>query len=268
MKGLSVAATILTFALLLASAGKLFAGVVMAETSRATGPDGAITSQNKTIYVQGNKQRVEREGVAAITDLDKSVLYIIDKHDRAYAAMPLRTLSQSLPGDTPGATVKLNRTGETRVIADHPCNEYRASEGDKLERVTISACVSTSAPGAKEVSQFERTMVARLSGRESERLNGHDSTVLMLEKQSVISFRVPDLSRHQAYRTASLLAKTRVNEIQVKSLPAATFKPPKGFSKLQNRPGSKLPPASPTAPEQTIQAIAPNVPRESGASRL
>ncbi len=261
-------AVIASVSLLLASARTLCAGVVMAETSTTSGPAGETSSLDRTVYVQGNKQKVETSGVATITDLDNSIIYIIDKKDRAFTEVPLHALGSSEPGDARDETIQLNKTGETRVIADHPCNEYRASEGNKLERVTISACVSTSAPGAKEVSQFERTMVARLSGRESERLNGHDSTVLMLEKQSVISFRVPDLSRRQAYRTASLLAKTRVNEIQVKSLPAATFKPPKGFSKLQNRPGSKLPPASPTAPEQTIQAIAPNVPRESGVCRL
>src|SRR5712691_6943051 len=268
MKCLLLAALITSGSLVLASAGTLYTGVVMAETSTTSGPTGETSSLNGTVYVQGNKQKVERSGVATITDLDNSIIYIIHKKDRAYTEVPLRALSHSEPGEARDATIKLNKTGERRVIANHPCNEYRTIERNKLERVTISACVSTSAPGAKEVSQFERTMIARLSGRESERLNGHDSTVLMLEKQSVISFRVPDLSRHQAYRTASLLAKTRVNEIQVKSLPAATFKPPKGFSKLQNRPGSKLPPAPPTAPEQTIQAIAPNVPLESGACRL
>jgi len=261
-------AVIASVSLVLASARTLCAGVVMAETWTTSGPAGETSSLDRTVYVQGNKQKVERLGVATITDLDKSIIYIIDKKDRAYTEVPLRAFSSSEAGDARDETIQLNKTGETRVIADHPCNEYRASEGNKLERVTISACVSTSAPGAKEVSQFERTMVARLSGRESERLNGHDSTVLMLEKQSVISFRVPDLSRHQAYRTASLLAKTRVNEIQVRPLPAATFKPPKGFSKLHNRPGSKIAPASPNASEQTIQVIAPNLPRDSGASRI
>ncbi len=268
MKCLLLAAVIASVSLVLASAGTLCAGVVMAETSTTSGPTGETSSQDRTVYVQGNKQKVEILGVATITDLDNSIIYIIDKKDRAYTELPLHALSPSEPGDARDETVQLNKTGETRVIADHPCNEYRASEGNKLERVTISACVSTSAPGAKEVSEFERKMPVRLSGRESERLSGNDSAMVMLEKQSVLSFRVPDLSRHQAYRTASLLAKTRVNEIQVKSLPAATFKPPKGFSKLPHRPGSKVPPASPNLPEQTIQAIAPNVPRDSGVSEL
>ena len=213
----------------------------MAETSTTSGPAGETSSLDRIVYVQGNKQKVERSGVATITDLDNSIIYIIDNKDRAYTAVPLHALGSSEPGDARGETIQLNKTGQTRVIAGHPCNDYRASEGNKLERVTISACVSTSAPGAKEVSEFERKMAVRLSGRESERLSGNDSAMLMLEKQSVLSFRVPDLSRHQAYRTGSLLAKTRVNEIQVKTLSAATFKPPIGFSKLQNRPGSKVP---------------------------
>src|SRR5712691_1213757 len=259
-------AVIASVSLVLASARTLCAGVVMAETSTTSGPAGETSSLDRIVYVQGNKQKVERSGVATITDLDNSIIYIIDKKDRAYTEVPLRALSSSEAGDARDETIQLNKTGERRIIADHPCNEYRTIERKKLERVTISACVSTSAPGAKEVSQFERKMFARLSGRESERSTGHDSAGLMLEKQSVVSFRIPDRSRHRAYRTASLLAKTRVNEIQVRPLPAATFKPPKGFSKLHNRPGSKVAPASPNASEQTIQVIAPNLPRDSGAS--
>jgi hypothetical protein len=254
MKCLLLAAVITSVSFVLAPAGTVCAGVVMTETSTTSDPTGETSSLNRTVYVQGNKQKVERSGVTTIADLDNSIVYIIDNKDRAYTEVPLHALGSSEQADAQGdiigpfdkveprgETVQLSKTGETRVIADHPCNEYRASEGNKLERVTISACVSTSAPGAKEVSEFERKMAVRLSGRESERLSGNDSAMLMLEKQSVLSFRVPDPSRHQAYRTGSLLAKTRVNEIQVKTLSAATFKPPKGFSKLQNRLGSKVP---------------------------
>jgi hypothetical protein len=248
MKCLLWAALITSVSLVLASVDTLCAGVVLTETSTASGPTGETSSLDRTVYVQGNKQKVESAGVTTITDLDSSIIYIIDNKDRAYTEVPLHALGSSglddardetIPlNNTRDETIQLNNTGETRVIADYPCNEYRASEGSKLERATISACVSTSAPGAKELSEFERKMAARLGGRESERLNGHDSAIVMLEKQSVVSFRVPDLSQHQADRTASLLAKTRVNKIQVKTLSAATFKPPKGFSKLQHRPGS------------------------------
>jgi hypothetical protein len=268
MKCLLLAALVTSVALVLASAGTLCAGVVLTKTSTTSDLSGETSSLHRTVYVQGNKRKVESSGVTTIADLDNSIIYIIDNKDRAYTEVPLQALGSSGSGEPRSETIQLNKTGETRVIADHPCDEYRASEGNKLERATISACVSTSAPGAEELSAFERKMAARLGGRDSERLNSHDSAIVMLEKQSVVSFRVPDLSQHQAYRTASLLAKTRVNKIQVKTLSAATFKPPKGFSKLQHQPGSKARPTSPNVPEQTIQAIAPNVFRDSGASRL
>jgi hypothetical protein len=220
--------------LMLAPPGKVFAGVVMSETSFTDGLSSEIASQDKMVYVQGNKQKVESGNIATITDLDKNVIYIIDKYHRIYSEMPLQALG-SAPPDIGYSEATLTKTGETRVVANHPCNEYRAVKGNKAERVTISACVSASVPGAKEMAEFDRKMVARLSGRKSDRSGGNDRAALMLEKQSVLSFRVPDPSRSNAYQTASLLTETRVNRIQLKPLPPGTFEPPKGYSKLQDR---------------------------------
>lgn len=122
-----------------ASAGRACAGVVMAETSFAEGPNGKI-SQSKTVYVQGNKKKIEREGTAEITDLDKGLIYIIDKNHRVYTEIPLQNLSSGPLQNVHGGAI-LTKTGKTRVVADHPCYEYRAVAGNKLERATISACV-------------------------------------------------------------------------------------------------------------------------------
>ena len=157
-----VAGAAMLLLLIFASEGSVLAGVVMAETSFAEGPNVKI-SQSKTVYVQGNKEKVERERVAEITDLDKSLVYIIDKNRRIYTEIPLQALSSAPSEKAHGAAI-LTKTGKTRVVADHPCDEYRAVGGNKLERVTISACVSTSVPGAKEVSQFDRNMITRLGG--------------------------------------------------------------------------------------------------------
>src|SRR5438045_8900923 len=95
MKHRVYAALGLSFALVIASARGSFAGVVMAETSTSTGPDGQSESQLKTIYVQGNKQKIERQDVAAITDLDKSLIYVVDKQHHAYAEIALHKLRPS-----------------------------------------------------------------------------------------------------------------------------------------------------------------------------
>jgi hypothetical protein len=259
MKRSFLFALVIAILIVIAWAPALFAGVVMNETSIASGPTGETSAQNRIVYVQGDKQKVERQGVDAITDLDNRVIYIIDKRRRTYVEVPLQALSAPGPGESPAETIQLNKTGQTRIVANRTCSEYRAIKGNKLERVTISACVSTSAPGAKEVAAFEQKMVERLDRGSSDHSTGHDDAGLMLEKQSVVTFRVPDLSR-KAYRNASLQTKTQVNQIQLKPLPADTFKPPRGFSKLeQPRPHRTVPPTSPHKPGHTIDVIAPNL---------
>jgi Domain of unknown function (DUF4412) len=232
--------------------GKVFAGVVMSETSFANSLNSEIASQEKMVYVQGNKQKVESGNIATITDLDKNVIYIIDKDQRVYSEMPLQALG-SAQADIRYSEATLTRTGETRMVANHPCAEYRAVEGNKAERMTISACVSANVPGAKEMAEFDRKMVAQLLGHKSDRSKGNDTPGLMLEKQSELSFRVPDPSRSKAYQTASLLAKTRVNRILLKPLPPGTFEPPKGYSNLQDQPSPTAPPGFPHSTTTFLQ---------------
>ena len=239
--------------LALASAGCSFAGVVMIETSFGKSPAGDIPALDKTIYVQGNKQKVDRGAVAEITDLDKGIIYIVDKHQRVYTELPLKVLSSS-DADNEQDEPILKKTGKIRVVANQPCNEYRTVERNKLEQATISACVSTSGPGAKELSEFARNMVTRLSDQRSNRSSEHDTAGLLLDKQSALSFKVPDPSGRKAYQTASLLAETRVKQIRLQPLPPETFRPPVGYSKLENRPGEAAPADFPRTPDQALPA--------------
>jgi hypothetical protein len=229
------------------------AGVVMAETSFAAGAGGGI-AQNKTLYVQGNKQKIEEEGIAQITDLDKNLVYIIDKNRRVFAEMPLQTLSSEQPENLHGEPI-LTKTGKTRLVADRPCHEYRAADGNKLEHATISACVSTKVPGAKEIAEFDRNMIARLGGHKSEEKSIRiDGAGLILQKKSILSFRVADRPRGNAYQTTSLVAETRVDKIQSITLPAETFKPPTGYKKLRNQPDVTRPVGSPES-NPALEAI-------------
>lgn len=255
MKLSSFAAVIASVGFLLINAGTPRAGVVMAETSTATAPNGETHTQEKTIYIQGNKQKVERQNVAAITDLDRNVIYLIDKQHHAYANVPLKAVKPSGQNGEPGARVTLDRTGKVRVVANNECNEYRASAGNTLERITISACVSTSAPGAKEASEFERKMIARLNGDGSNTASHNQISALMLDKKSVVSFRIPDPSQLRPYRLASLQAETRVKQIRTRPLPPETFEPPKGFSQLR-KPQAGAPTTPPGEAGHAIEVAA------------
>jgi hypothetical protein len=209
------------------------AGVVVSETSMATRLNGATVSEQKTVYVQGDKQKVETQDASIITDLDRSRVYVIDKPNRAYAKVPLQTLSSSAPSTPQTAAVELHRTGRTRVIASRSCSEYRADSGNAIERVSVSACISTSVPASKEISGFERKMEAQLGNHKATQRPDSSGTALMLEKQSVVSFRVPEISPGKRYRTISVMTKTRINQIETKKLSPDIFEPPKDFHELK-----------------------------------
>jgi hypothetical protein len=70
---------------------------------------GATFSVRRTVYVQGNKQRVDGERVATITDLDESVVYVIDKEERVYAELPLTAFSPGQSGNLQSETVDLKQ---------------------------------------------------------------------------------------------------------------------------------------------------------------
>ena len=217
-------------------AGALSAGVVMSEVATASGPIGN-TAEQRTIYVQGNKQKIDADTVQTIADLDKRLLYIIDKNQKNYLELPLRSLgdlSRGIGNDVEGAELVLKRTGKTNVVAYQRCDEYRGAQANKDVHVSVRACVSKAAPGAQEVARFDREMIAQLTGAKHQTPNQGTASGLVLEKQSVVNLRLPDQSR-KGYRTASVTTRTRVKDIKLKQLPAETFAPPKGFDKVDSQ---------------------------------
>jgi hypothetical protein len=67
---------------------RAFAGVVIAETMVSSDPIGGSQVQTRIVYTQGDKRKVEARGIDVITDLDKDILYVVDKNQREYAEIP------------------------------------------------------------------------------------------------------------------------------------------------------------------------------------
>ncbi len=253
MKRLLVLAGMVGF--LLGSETVLSAGVVMSETATASGPiqNGR---QHRTIYVQDNKRKVDTDGVQTITDLDKGLLYLIDKNRRNFFEVPLRSLSEAAPGwDEPNTeAIVLKRTGATRVVADDHCDEYSGNAGNDQVRLAVSACVSRDAPGLEEMDRFDRKMISRLRGLKPKN-STEQSTGIVLEKKSVINLRLPGTSQ-QGYRFASQITKTRVDSVKIKPLPAQTFTPPNGYKKVERHPEGN----SPDDAQPIMQEMTPSQP--------
>ena len=87
---------------LLGSVSAVSAGVVMSETAVASGLNGN-EMVHRTIYVQGNKQKVDTDGLQTITDLDKRLVYVVDKTHKDYVELPLASMSDASWGVVKGS---------------------------------------------------------------------------------------------------------------------------------------------------------------------
>jgi len=222
------------------SESRVLAGVVIAETIISSDPIGGSQLQTRTVYTQGDKRKVEDRGIDVITDLDRDVLFVVDKNQKEYAEIPLRALAMPRPGyESPTLeTIHFHGTKKMRVIAKLPCKEYRGVVANLLKHVVVTACVSDNIAGAGEVAAFERKMMSRLEGTAGQPA-GLDPDRLVLEKESDGSVRIPDASGNKSDRMAPIITITRVDSIQVQPLAAATFVPPKDFSKVEGQAGAK-----------------------------
>jgi hypothetical protein len=114
----------------------------------------------RTIYVQGNKQKVEKPRVDSITDLDKGVVYIVDKRHKEYLEIPITDsrLDQRGQRDSQSESILLDKTPDTCLVANQTCSEYRGAHTNENERIAVSACVSLNAPGTSEVVAFDEKL--------------------------------------------------------------------------------------------------------------
>jgi hypothetical protein len=105
---------------------------------------------------------------------------------------------------------------------------------------TVTECFSTSAPGAKEFSKFQKDMAAKLkavvpTGNVPDGVPlASDSTVKMN------TMKIPNLTPEQQQKLAAQMANmkpitthTEVSKIEEKSLPADTFSVPAGYTERQ-----------------------------------
>jgi hypothetical protein len=235
---------------LLGSATVVSAGVVMSETSTAIGPlsDGI---QHRTIYVQGHKERVDINGLQTITDLDQHRIYIVDEAHKNYIELPMGSLNLDTGDDgaSGSATIELKRTGARQIVASNTCEEYRGHQSSAQLQITVSACVSTSAPGAQEIARFDKAMLDQVVGKS--RTWGEGSAGVVLEKKSELKVRVPGV----AQQSTSLVTSTKVLTIKERQLGAQTFKPPKGYNKIENNPPGNEPENPPSDSPNNLESV-------------
>jgi hypothetical protein len=206
------------------------AGVIMSETELRSGL-GDSTTINKTVYVQGKKQKIETSHDEKIIDLEKGVVYEIDPSRKSYVriAFPPKRKREVAGASIKLSAVALKKTGRSRSIDGYSCEEYRGIGRLEVMDVTVDQCMSRDAPGARELANFQKEVASRLKGRSPVDSADSSKEGMPLEQSSSIKPRMPATSSPDKETNALVTTKTVVKNIQVRNLPSATFEPPAGF---------------------------------------
>lgn len=246
----------LAAALLAASAGSGLAGVIIHE-HEVREINGKKTTADRTLMIEGNKQKTVMEHETVVTDLDRGKMMVIEPAKKIYLEMPFPpTGPLAQMHETGKVTLDFKKTGRHDKILGYKCDEYSAAGKTVSRKYSVVACFSESPPGANEYTTFQKKMAAKLKGT-SLQIMGEVPQGLPLYLKSTtkpVAFTVPGMSAEQSKKFGEMIAKqppavitTTVTKVAKSNLPAGAFAPPKGFAKKEVE-LPQMPPGHPAMP--------------------
>jgi len=226
-----------------AGSGAAHAGVVVSEQEVIDQGAGQPVTHNRTVMIQGNKQKMITDRAQVVTDLDSGTMYLMNPEKKQYVEMPFppkgpmaQMMSQRM------STLNFKKTGGSKTVSGYACQEYTGAGSMMGNQYSVTGCFSTKAPGAKDFDTFQKTMASKVKGT-AMAMQGEvpDGVPMQLDSTTKITnFSMPGMSPDQAAKLKQMLAnrppvvsKTTVTEITSKDISADTFKVPAGFTKQE-----------------------------------
>lgn len=221
-----------------------WAGMIMTETESTVSGAPARTSQ-RTVMIEGNREKMVTDRNQIITDLDKGMIYIINPTEKSYIEMqfpPQGPMKNMIGG--PALHTKFTKTGKTRTVAGFKCQEYSGNGKFSMGDFSVVSCVSSSAPGAKDFAKFEKNMMAKLKGSSLELPNNLPEGVPLAQNTTTKmsgAINMPNLPPETAEKLKQQLAnrppivtKSEVTKIATQKIAESEFQVPAGFTKREN----------------------------------
>jgi hypothetical protein len=239
MKTISAFLAASMFFLLAATA---FAGVVLNETETIDRGNGKPETEDRTVMVQGNKQKTVTAHSQVVIDLDKGSMYVINPANKAYVEMPFPPtgkMGQMMARRM--AAMDFQKTGKQSTVAGYPCDEYTGGGDMGTGTYKVIGCFSNAAPGAADFTSFQKAMAGKLVSSGAPKGNIPGGVPLEVTSTSkMTSFNMPGISPDQAAKIKDMLAKrppvtnkTVVTKVTVQDIADADFTVPAGYSKQE-----------------------------------
>ncbi len=241
------------------------AGVVVEEQETVNKGGAAAAPENRTLMIQGNKQKLVMTKETVVTDLDKGMVTMMDPSTRSYVELPFPPQGPmaAMMAGAGGSKLSFKKTGSRKKIAGYSCEEYTGSGRMMGSEYTVTGCFSNKAPGADDFDAFQKTMQDKVKGTPMA-MGGEvpDGVPLVLNSTSKSTkVQIPGMAPDQAAKLNEMLAKrppmttsTTVTKITAQELPADTFVVPAGYQKQEVKmgPAPGGPPPSGGAPPQKV----------------
>lgn len=271
MKAGFTAATALALAI---AATTVSAGVVISQ-ERVNQTGAQKTDQ--TVMVQGHKQKVIDGNQEFVTDLDAGTMVIIKPETKQFFEIKFPAsgmMAMKMLWD--GSTIELKKTDTTHKVAGYACQDYTGSGILPRHKISLTQCVASDAPGAKEFVEFEKLLQSKLKGtavaRKGEIPDGIpvSSAITTAQLPFTPGPKFPPAAAAQfnaeIAKHKPITITTTVSKIEVKELAADTFVVPAGYGKGKETempprlirkqhpaipgaaPGASAAPAAPAAP--------------------
>src|ERR1022692_4427204 len=224
---------------MVAGSSSAFAGVVITETETIVGEPPR--TRQRTIMIEGHKQKMIDGKQAIITDLDNGTTDIIDPAHKMYLEIPFPP--QGMTGqeiDGLQQPADYIATGNTRTVAGYKCDEYKGAGKFAVGEFSTVSCVSKNAPGAAEYASFEKMMMAKIKPG-SPPTARPDGIPLVLDTTTILKpSDIPNMShqaaeelKRQLAEQPPMLTKREVTKVEAHKIAASELQVPAGYTKRE-----------------------------------
>lgn len=230
-----------SFAILALTARGAVAGVVITETESVVSGQPPKSTQ-RTVMIEGNREKMVTDNREIITDLDKGTMYIVEPAQKTYLEMPFppRGMMGQAAGGLGMHAMNFTKTGKSRTVAGFKCEEYTGAGKFALGEYTIVSCVAGKAPGASDFSSFQKAMMAKLKDTQMALTSNIPDGVPMSQDVTtqMHPLNMPNLPpaaaaqmKQQLENRPPTVTKSEVSRVESKKIASSEFEVPAGYTK-------------------------------------